>query len=169
MKPHLMVPQSSQTVGRASTPRTGTAFRAPASRTPRPDGRSRARVLLVNADPLTLLRLDARLSGEGYEVASVPTFHGARELFHSIGPDLVIADIRLEAFNGLHLAGWVQFEHPGVPVIITHTSHDHVLEREAQRFGAKFVTTPLENPDFLQRVRAAVGEPRRAKRMAGPR
>jgi DNA-binding response OmpR family regulator len=168
MKPHLTVPQTSQTFGRPGAQRPRTDFDALETDVPTTQVQSRARILLVNADPLALLRLDARLSGAGYEVAAVPTFHGARDLFDSIGPDLVIAAIRLEAFNGLHLAGWVRFEHPSVPVIITHTEYDQVLEREAQRFNAKFVTSPLENPDFLQHVRAAVGEPRLARRMVGP-
>ena len=168
MKPHLTMPHTSQTLRREGAPRIGAPFRASGTRVPRSEVRRRTRILLVNADSLSLLRLDGRLSDEGYDVTAVSTFHGARERFHSIGPDLVVADIRLEAFNGLHLAGWVRFEHPDVPVIITHTSYDHVLEREARRFGAKFVTTPLENPEFMKHVRAAVGEPRRAEPMVQP-
>jgi DNA-binding response OmpR family regulator len=168
MKLHLMGPQS-QAAERASVPRAGAAFGTQGARVLRTDVRPRARILLVNADPVALLRIAACLSHEGYEVVAVPTFHGARERFLSINPDVMVADLRLEAFNGLHLAGWVRFEHPSVPVIITHTSSDPILEREAQRFGAKFVSTPLENPEFLKRVRAAVGEPRRAQAMVHPR
>jgi len=169
MKTHLTVPQSSETDGGASVPGTGASFGTQRTHVSRTEVRPRRRILLVNADQLALMRLDARLTGEGYVVVPVRTFHAARKRFHAIGPDLVVADVRLEAFNGLHLGWWVRLEHPNVPVIITHSSCDHVLEREAQFFGVKFVTNPLENPEFLRHVRAAIGEPRRAHAMARPR
>ena len=106
---------------------------------------------------------EADLSGEGYVVATVPSFQGAKQRFHSFGPDLVVAAIRLEALNGLHLAAWVHFDHPDVPVIVIHTAHDPVLETDARRLAATFVVQPLENPGFLQHVQAAVGESRHAQ------
>lgn len=130
---------------------------------PRTEPQRPTRILVVNADPVALQRIDAYLSGEGYAVTSLSTFQSAKQLFNLVGPDLLVADIRLEAFNGLHLAAWIRFDHPSLPVIITDTSYDPVLEAEARRLGAAFVVNPLENPEFLQQVRAAIGQPRRAQ------
>jgi CheY-like chemotaxis protein len=118
-----------------------------------------ARILLVDADPAALRRVDARLSGQGYGVAAVSSLEAAKARFDAVDPDLVVAAIRLRAFNGLHLAAWLRNNHPNLPIIITHTSFDPVLARDAQRLGAIFVVQPLEGPEFLQHVRESVGDP----------
>ncbi len=122
-----------------------------------------ARILLVNSDPDTLERLGQTLSAEGREVLAVPTFQLAKDFFHAIGPNLVVADVRLGAFNGLHLATWIRFDPSPLrsPIIITHFEPEPVLEAEARRVGADFVVDPLHNPTFLTSVRAALAEYRR--------
>ena len=132
------------------------SLRELALESPRPGTQRSARILLVNADPVVLRQIDARLSGEGYWVAPVSSFELAKQLIHSAGADLLVADVRLEAFNGLHLAARSRVEHPGLPVIITHAWQDSVLEAEARSMGASFVVNPLENPDFLRQVRAVL-------------
>jgi DNA-binding NtrC family response regulator len=107
-----------------------------------------------------LRRVSARLSDQGYGVAAASSFEAAKKRFEAVHPELVVAAVRLEAFNGLHLAAWLRFHHPNLPIIITHTAHDIVLEADAQRLGATFVVQPLENPEFWQSVRLAVGDPR---------
>ena len=122
--------------------------------------KSPARVLLVDADPSALRRVGSRLSDQGYGVVAVSSFEAAKKRFEAINPELVVAAVRLQAFNGLHLAAWLRFHRPSLPIIITHTNHDIVLEADAQRLGATFVVQPLENPEFWQSVRLAVGDPR---------
>jgi CheY-like chemotaxis protein len=177
MRPHPRGPQSSRADRPAIVPRTrGTSVTHLAKRSsahevagasvlrereaqaPIAEPQRPARILLVDADPVALSRLEADLSGEGYMVATAPSFQAAKQRFHAFSPDLLVAAIRLEAFNGLHLAAWVRFDHPNVPVIVIHTSHDPVLENDARRLAATFVVQPLENPGFLQHVHAAVGE-----------
>ncbi len=130
-------------------------FKGPASYS-----RRHIRILLVNGDPVALQRIEAYLSDEGYWVASVSSFQLAKELLHSVRPDLLMADIRLGAFNGLHLAARSRLDSPSLPVIITHASYDPVLETEAQRLGATFVVNPLENSEFLRHVRGALDKHR---------
>src|SRR5438128_2275133 len=88
----------------------------------------RATILLVNADHMALWRIEAQLSAEGYVVMAVPSFDAAKGVLSSVGADLVVADVRLAAYNGLHLAARSQVEAPNRPVIITHVSYDPVLE-----------------------------------------
>src|SRR5207245_1019176 len=121
--------------------------------------KSPARILLVDTDPSALRRVGARLSDQGYGVAAASSFEAAKKRFEAVNPELVVAAVRLEAFNGLHLAAWLRFHHASVPIIITHTAHDIVLEADAQRLGATFIVQPLENPEFWQSVRLAVGDP----------
>jgi CheY-like chemotaxis protein len=115
-----------------------------------------ALLIVVNTDPRVLRHTEALLSEAGYLVASVSSFAGARKLLDSVTPDLLIADISSERFNGLQLALRSQLHHPDVQVILTSASEDAAAEAEAWQSGAVMVTAPLENPSFLPCVRAAV-------------
>jgi DNA-binding response OmpR family regulator len=123
-----------------------------------------ALVILVNADPRALRLLEAELSEDGYLVAAIDSFVEARDLLESVTPDLLIADIRLERFNGLQLAIRSHFDHPDVPVIVTHVREDPVAEAEAKRYGVSFVAAPLGNPKFLACVRSLVDSRRQSQR-----
>jgi len=128
-----------------------------------------AQILLVDADPTALRRVGFGLSEKGYKVAATASFEAARKRFESINPELVVAAVRLAAFNGLHPAAWLRFSRPDLPVIITHTEHDIVLEADARHLGAMFVVEPLKSPEFWHYVRWAVGDPVHEARPAGPR
>jgi DNA-binding response OmpR family regulator len=123
-----------------------------------------ALVILVNADPRVLRLLEALLTEDGYLVAAIDSFLEARDLLDSVTPDLLIADVRLERFNGLQLAIRCHFDHPGVPVVVTHVREDPVAEAEAKRYGVSFVAAPLDNPNFLPCVRSLLANRRMAQR-----
>jgi DNA-binding NtrC family response regulator len=123
-----------------------------------------ALVLLVDTDRTALRRTDALLTEVGYLVAPASSFKVATELLHSVHPDLLIAAIRLGAFNGLQLAARSRLDYPQLPVIITHATVDPVLASEAARQGAIFVPQPRENPDFLRLVASALEAHRHAQR-----
>jgi DNA-binding NtrC family response regulator len=113
-------------------------------------------VVLVHTNLDVLRQAEALLYDAGYAVVSAASFHAARKALDSVEPDLLIADVRLDDFNGLHLAILSRMEHPRTAVIITHTYPDSMLELEASRCDAAFVVNPLANPDFLPSVRAAL-------------
>ena len=115
-------------------------------------------VVLVHTNPDVLRRAEALLYDAGYAVVSAASFHAARKALDCVEPDLLIADVRLDDFNGLHLAILSRLDHPRTAVIITHTYPDSMLELEARRCEAAFVVDPLANPDFLPSVRAALAE-----------
>jgi DNA-binding response OmpR family regulator len=116
----------------------------------------RTRILLVSADHFALRRLESSLTGQGYEVIPASTFELATKLLKALTPDLLVADVRLGPFNGLHLVVRTQFLCPTVRAIILHTTADSVLESQAERLGAAFVVNPLQGTGFMQRVRAAL-------------
>ena len=120
-------------------------------------------VILVNADPDVLWRTDALLSGDGHLVAAVSSLAEAKKLLDSVTPDVLVADVRLGAFNGLQLAIRSRLDHPNLPVIITNEWPDATFEAEARRQGAIFVAAPLDNPDFLAIVRAAIAQGHRTQ------
>ena len=114
-----------------------------------------ALILLVHSDVPVLRQLESLLSKD-HLVTTASSFQEAQQLLHAVSPDLLIADIRLQAFNGLHLAVRSRFDRPSRPIIITHASHDPVLEGEARRLGALFVVNPLEDTEFLRRVHSTL-------------
>jgi DNA-binding response OmpR family regulator len=123
-----------------------------------------ALVILVHAEPRALRHTEAFLSQQGFLVAALSSYVAAKHLLESVMPDLLIADLRLDHYNGLQLAIWNHLEHPDVPVIITSAEDDPIAEAEARRHGAAFITNPLENRDFLPAVWGAIAERRRTQR-----
>ena len=130
---------------------------------PLADPRGLRRILLVNANRFALQRIESFLTLSGYQVTAVSSFDYAKQLLNIDTPDLLVADVRLEAFNGLHLAARSRVDHPGLPVIITNSFDDLVLDRQARDLGAVYVVNPLENPEFIKLVRAALDHSRRSK------
>jgi DNA-binding response OmpR family regulator len=113
-------------------------------------------ILLVDADKAELRQTEALLSEHGYLVAIADSYQHAKRLLDSVSPDLLIASIRLNVFNGLHLASRSRIDHPTLPVILTNAVPDSFLAKEAARQGATLIHKPLENPMFLQGVKAAL-------------
>ncbi len=105
------------------------------------DGRQRASVLRI-------------LRRAGYQVTGVDSFHAARQFLASTQPDLLIADVRLGAFNGLHLVWQRHAAHPGQPSIVTHAVADAVLQRDAFTFGAPYLVKPISPLVLLSAVDA---------------
>src|SRR5262249_14806 len=98
----------------------------------------------VDADVEELRKTEVTLTNAGFVVAAVDSFPEARALLHSIAPEIVVADVRLKAYNGLQLAVLFAATRPRTPFIVTHTVHDPVLEADAKRFGAVYV---IKTPD----------------------
>jgi len=118
-------------------------------------------IVLVNADRRILKDTRAILSKAGYRVEAISSYPEARNLLDSIIPDLLVVDVRLGEFNGLQLAISSRFDHPSLPVFVTHLGPDPVFEAEAKQQGVGFLTVPPEDPEFLRRIRAALDDYRR--------
>jgi DNA-binding NtrC family response regulator len=106
-------------------------------------------VLVVDDDKATRIGLAEVLHRAGYRVVAAGTFPDAREIMRTSPPDLLITDIRLEAFNGLQLL--LTSPRP-VPTIIMTGFADPVIEHEARRSGADFILKPVNPEALLQLV-----------------
>jgi DNA-binding response OmpR family regulator len=113
-------------------------------------------VLLVQTERSLLQQLTALLTNEGYDVATATSFKEAQASLVSIRPDLLVAAVRLGAFNGIGLALRAQLNQAKLAVVITDAAHDVVLEREAVHLGASYVVDPIKNPAFLANVNMAL-------------
>ena len=96
-------------------------------------------VLLVSTEDEELAENARILREDGLEVVEATSFENARALLSSLGPDLLITRIQLDAFNGLHLVWRQRMSHPGSPAIVTSAYADVVLESEARKLGCPFL------------------------------
>jgi len=117
-----------------------------------------ALIIVVSADEEVRRGVEALLSQDGSVLAIASSFDEGKQLLESLTPDLLIADLRLEEYNGLQLAMQSALHHPDVAAIIMSARDDSWAEGEAKRHGAAFIANPLENLDFLPCVRAALSE-----------
>ena len=119
-----------------------------------------ALILTANADKKELQQIESVLAAAGCLVAGASSVRRAARLLNSVIPDLLIVNARLRGpagMEGLELAALSRRDHPNLPVIITHRSHDPDLENEANSRGMAFIVNPLENPEFLGCVTASLG------------
>jgi DNA-binding NtrC family response regulator len=109
--------------------------------------------IVVDADLAELRKTEQALEHVGFVVMGAASFAQAKSLLVSITPEIVIADIKLEAFNGLHLAALCAVWRPATPFIATHNIYDTVLEADAKRLNASYV---VKTPNREELAHAAL-------------
>lgn len=97
----------------------------------------RPRVLIVADTPALTEDLLGWLVPGGYRSTVATTFACAMRQLRT-HPQLVISQLRLGAYNGLHVA--IRARGEGIPAVVIGPP-DTVLEREARQLGATFVTS----------------------------
>jgi twitching motility two-component system response regulator PilH len=112
-----------------------------------------SKVLVVDDTLATLGALAELLSVAGFAVVTAADFEEAKRKIDEEAPDLLIVDIRLGAYNGLHLVVRERLAHPERPVIMTTGFPDALLEAEARRYGAEFLEKPIRSADLIALVR----------------
>jgi DNA-binding NtrC family response regulator len=114
------------------------------------------RVLIVDDDGATRCGLVQLLAQAGYDATAVGTFDEARRLIGDSPPDLLITDIRLEAYNGLQL---ILNSPRTIPTIVITGFADPVLEAEARRGGAAYLVKPVQPLELLEVVAEKLAAP----------
>lgn len=100
------------------------------------------RILLVEPDRLAASEVVQTLTDAGHRVAWVDSFAEAAWVSSSDAPDLMIAALRLGAFNGLHLLMHVRAHDPDLAVVIVCEAGDFSVD--ISRFGARYVAKPID-------------------------
>ena len=95
--------------------------------------------LLVEDNPALLSGLRELLEGAGLEVVGCGTFQDAKDYLQGHTPTVLVTDVRLGAYNGLHLVLLARQRQSGLPVIVYSSHEDHALREEAQAFGAVYL------------------------------
>lgn len=114
-------------------------------------------VLLVEDDPILLEITERCLVKAGYRVLAATTGAAALELWrcHCASIGLLISDVRLPGEpSGRQLAGLLQAQSPGLPVLFTSGySLDHLAERGDALVWANFLQKPYRAAELVQAAR----------------
>ncbi|MEG4856713.1 response regulator [Microcoleus sp. K1-B6] len=129
-------------------------FRAIARVLPSPKT-SEAKVLIVDDDPVMLVKLSALLTPWGIEVTNLKEPQKFWEVLISTKPDLVVLDLEMPIVSGLELCQVVrqdiQWENLPILVVTAHTDPESL--QQAFAAGADdFITKPVLGPELVTRV-----------------
>ena len=122
------------------------------------------RILVLEDDDAALTGIVELLRDDGHHVTGAATYDAAKRLLSLGTYDLLITDVRLRAFNGLHIVMQSRADYPEMGVIIITGYDDPMLELEASRYHAAYVRKPIRPASFLRTVREALASVRRARR-----
>jgi DNA-binding NtrC family response regulator len=114
------------------------------------------RILVVHEDAVTAARLAARLETAGYWAETATNYEDGKTLMAITPPALLIASVRLGAYNGLHLVIRGRFDYPGMAAILISDVPNPTFEAEAARHGAGFVVGPPDNQKLLSLIAEAL-------------
>ena len=106
-------------------------------------------IFVVSSDDDRRSGLLTVLSGAGYSASGASTFAEAKEALGTRSPDLVIADERLGAFNGLHVIMLGRANRPDMKAIVTTRSRGAGLETDARRLNVQCLVPPPSPAEWL--------------------
>jgi CheY-like chemotaxis protein len=125
--------------------------------------------LVVDSNPTDRARTVRLLETAGYRVRETGNFNEAKHLITHELPDVLITDLRLGPYNGLHLILRSKADHPGMAALVTSRFDDPVLQAEAQRHHAAFVLRPIADAEFLEAISHSLADCKAARAQAPAR
>jgi DNA-binding NarL/FixJ family response regulator len=92
--------------------------------------------LIVDPDPLQLSTIGAIVEAHGHRCISTADFAAARRHLRDDALGVLVTNLRLGAFNGIHLAYLTRIAHPDARILVYAREHDRMLAAETQAAGA---------------------------------
>jgi DNA-binding response OmpR family regulator len=93
------------------------------------------------------------LSQLGFTVLVAADFAAAKRRLATRPPHLLVADLRLGAYNGLHLVFSGKATKPELAAILVGDRSDRGMRADAEEAGATFLTEPLQSDALAAAVR----------------
>jgi DNA-binding NtrC family response regulator len=119
-----------------------------------PDSQAPPKHVLVVDDDASMLRLITTwVAGAGHRVVSFSQFGEAKSYLATAKPDVIVADVRLGAFNGLQLVIQAKLERPEITAIVLTGFYDPVLSGEVSKLGASYLVKPIRSEQLLEKLR----------------
>ena len=112
-------------------------------------------VVAMRADNSPAMRL---LKDSGHQVEFAPGFEPAIRKLDQIAPELLITDVRLGGFNGLHLVIRSQSTRPNMRAILIDRVHDPVIALDAERHGAAYIGGSFSSATLAEHISRMLNE-----------
>ena len=122
------------------------------------------RLLVLDDDEHALDGMVELLREAGYQVTPAIAYDRAKRLLLEASFDMLISDVRLRSFNGLHLIMQCRREYPDMALMIMTGYDEPLMELEASRYNAEFIRKPIRPAEFLDAVARALSGVRRQRR-----
>ena len=118
---------------------------------------AKARILLVDDDPIVLDSLGKLLAADGYEISTASDVPGATAVLTAGRVNLVITDVSMPTCDGFELLRYVRGHHEDVQVILMTGYGTIEAAVEAIKQGAyDYLTKPIIDDDVRMAVRRAL-------------
>jgi len=130
--------------------------------TPSPAPDARARILLVDDDPMIVQLITDMLSLEGYDVETAPNGIAALEKAEGRRYDLILTDLHMPELDGAGLYRELTRRQAHLPqkiIFLTGTAGESEAHRVVQETGLPLLRKPFNVPELLELVRRILGAP----------
>jgi two-component system response regulator RegA len=106
-------------------------------------------LMLVEPGASDLVALVANLAGTCFEVTVANSFAVAKAGLAAHPPAILVTELRLGEYNGLHLVLRSKTVRPDTAAIVLADSPDPVLQEEARKLGALFIVKPVSKEELI--------------------
>ena len=114
------------------------------------------RILVVDDEPAIRRAVSTNLARHGFRVEEAETGQQAIDLYSSFRPDVLVLDLTLPDFDGLHVVERIR-ERASTPIIILSVRGSERDKVSALDLGADdYLTKPFSVNELLARVRVAL-------------
>lgn len=116
----------------------------------------KAKILIVDDEPLNRTTLEAFLSGDGYELHFAADGREACAKAHLVQPDLILLDVMMPEMDGFAVCRHIRADPVigRIPIIVVTALDDDRSRLEGLRAGADdFLTKPCRREEIRARVR----------------
>jgi DNA-binding response OmpR family regulator len=111
------------------------------------------KILIVDDNPATRGELAKLLADAGFETMTAATVPEAMRTLSTTPPNLLITEIRLDSYNGLHL---IAMAPKPIPAIVITGYADRAVEADARRLGAEYLSKPVTPGELYAAVQKAL-------------
>ena len=132
---------------------SGTALRPGRER---PETGERARILVVDDDPMTLRNVRDTLSRAGYSPVVAADPEEALRLFESERPELALLDLLLPGSDGIDLMGHMLRVREAPVIFLSAYGREEIVVRALESGAIDYMVKPFSSTELVARVRGAL-------------
>jgi DNA-binding NtrC family response regulator len=117
----------------------------------------KVKILVIDDDQIVLDSCRRILVAEGFDVCLVQSAREALEVMRKGGVGLVIIDVKMPEYDGMHLLRKIQEQWSGLPsILMSGYPTEETIAEGFQGGAAKFIAKPFTPKEFLTTIRQVI-------------